>query len=325
MKPGRLAGMGCFPMAYFVAVTDSPSGDDLTIERSVLAGMRVERISWNDRATLVDAVREADGILCMHAPFDGDVIRSLPRCKIIARFGTGLDNIDRAVARSANIQVAGVTDYCTEEVANHTMALLLAWNRKIQHCQEFVLEKRWTERSVTTGNWGCAPIPRLSGQTLGLLGFGRIGRAVAKRALAFGMSVLASTRHPGQANQTGVEFTDREDLLRRSDYVSLHVPLTDETRHTINAETITMMKPGALLINTSRGGLVDEDALVAALRAGQLAGAALDVFKIAPLPVNHPFRHLKNLILTPHVAFYSEDALIELRRLASEAIRAHLI
>lgn len=314
-------------MAYFVAVTDSPSGNDLTIERSVLAGMRVEKISWNDRESLVDAVRDADAILCMHAPIDEQVIRSLSRCKVIARFGTGLDNIDRQAAHSANIQVAGVADYCTEEVANHAMALLLAWNRKILHCHGFVLEKRWNERSLTTGNWGCAPIRRLSPQTLGLLGFGRIGRAVAERAVAFGMKVLANTRHPERAHvdRTGVELVSREDLWRRSDYISLHVPLTDETRHVVNAETLAMMKPGAILINTSRGGLVGEDALVASLRSGHLAGALLDVFKTAPLPVDHPFRQLKNVILTPHVAFYSDDALLELRRLAAEAVRAHLI
>ncbi len=313
-------------MAYFVAVTDSPAGDDLTIERSVLAGMRVEKISWKDRESLVEAVREADAILCMHAPFDEQVIGSLSRCRVIARFGTGLDNINRRAAESANIHVAGVADYCTEEVANHTMALLLAWNRKILHCHAFVLEKRWNERSLTTGNWGCAPIPRLSSQTLGLLGLGRIGQAVAKRALAFGMKVLASARHPERARVEfpRVEWTSREDLLRRSDYVSLHVPLSEETRQTINVETIATMKPGAVLINTSRGGLVDEDALVAALRSGHLGGALLDVFKTAPLPVDHPFRQLKNVILTPHVAFYSDDALLDLRRLAAEAVKAHL-
>jgi D-3-phosphoglycerate dehydrogenase / 2-oxoglutarate reductase len=202
----------------------------------------------------------------------------------------------------------------------------LAWNRKILHAHKFVLEKRWNERSLTTGNWGCVPIRRFSPQTLGLLGFGRIARAVAERARAFGIKVLANTRHPERlpAEHSGVEFTSREDLLRRSDYVSLHIPLTNETRNIINAETIALMKPGAVLINTSRGGLVDEDTLVAALRSGHLAGALLDVFKTAPLPVDHPLRQLENVILTPHIAFYSEDALLDLRRLAAEAVRAHL-
>jgi D-3-phosphoglycerate dehydrogenase / 2-oxoglutarate reductase len=312
-------------MALFVAVTDSPAGNDLSIERSVLTGMRVEKISWNDRDSLVEAVREADGILCMHAHFDEHVIRSLLRCRIIARFGTGLDNIDRAAAHSVNIQVAGVTDYCTEEVANHTTALMLSWNRKILQSQEFVKKKRWNERSMTTGNWGVAPIGRLSRQTLGLLGFGRIGQAVAQRARAFGMTVLANTRHPERVTEPrGVIFTSREELLRRSDFVSLHLPLSDDTRNLINAKAIRMMKPGAALINTSRGGLVDEDALVAALDSGHLAGALLDVFKTAPLPPDHPLREIENVILTPHVAFYSEEALLDLRRLAAEAVRAHL-
>jgi D-3-phosphoglycerate dehydrogenase len=312
-------------MAYFIAVTDSPSGDDLSVERSVLAGMRVERVAWNDHASLLTAVRAADGILCMHAPLDEHVIRSLSRCKIIARFGTGLDNIDRQAAESANIPVRGVAGYCTEEVANHTIALLLAWNRRILFCHEFVMENRWNERPLTTGNWGCAPIPRLSQQTLGVLGFGRIGRAVAERAVALGMKVLASTRHmESETALMGVDLTTRIDLLRRSDYVSIHVPLTNETRNLINAESIGMMKRGAVLINTSRGGIVDEGALLQALHSGHLAGALLDVFETAPLTVDHPLLQLQNVILTPHVAFYSDDALLELRRLAAEAVRTYL-
>ncbi len=190
------------------------------------------------------AVRDADAILCMHAHFDADVIQSLSRCRIIARFGTGLDNIDRAAAQGRNIQVAGVADYCTEEVANHTLALLLAWNRNVLNCHAFVVEKRWNERSLTTGNWGCGPIHRLSQQTLGLLGFGRIAQAVAERAAAFGMTVLVHTRSGRvQVGPKNVEFTSREELLRRSDYVSLHVPLTEDTRNLVNADTIGSMKP----------------------------------------------------------------------------------
>jgi D-3-phosphoglycerate dehydrogenase len=312
-------------MAYFVAVTDSPVEDDLTVERAVLTGVRVERVHAHDRDGPA-ALREADAVMCMHARLDQALIGTLRRCRVIARYGTGLDNIDRAAAARANITVAGVVDYCTQEVANHTMALLLCWNRKILDYHRFVTEKRWNARPEQNGEWGCGPPANLSEQTLGLVGFGHIGRAVAARARCFGMTVLAYSRHPDRdlAAGLGVEITGPDDLLARSDYVSLHMPLTDETRRFLNAETIGMMKPGAVLINTARGGLVDEDALIAALSSGRLGGALLDVFRQAPLPVEHPLRGLDNVILTPHVAYYSADVVPRLRRLTAELVLRHL-
>jgi len=314
-------------MTYFVAVTDSPAAYDLSIERSVLESMRVEQVSAADQADLIVAVRDVDAIMCMHAHLDEMVIRSLRCCKVIARFGTGLDNIDCGAAAKANIAVVGVHDYCTEDVADHTMALLLCWNRKILDYHRFVAEQRWNERPQTTGNWGCGSIFRLSGQTLGLVGFGHIGQAVAQRARSCGMTVLAYSRHPDPvvAERLDVELTGWGALLARSDYVSLHVPMMDSTHHLVNVDTIDLMKPGAVLINTSRGGLVDEEALATALRAGRLGGALLDVYQHAPLPVDHPFRHLTNVILTPHVAFYSVESLSMLRRLTAEAVLKHLL
>jgi D-3-phosphoglycerate dehydrogenase len=306
----------------FVAITDSPAGSDISVERAILSEMRVERIGWQNHTDLLAALRNADAIMCMHAPIDAEVIGSLERCRMITRFGTGLDNIDLEAARKAGITVMGVHDYCTEEVANHTMALLLAWNRKIVEYHQFVAQKRWNERSNTTGNWGCGPLTRLSGQALGLWGFGYIGQAVAARAAAFGLRVLAYARRPNPdvAKQLGVELVDVDTLVETSDYLSLHLPLTAETRHIINAERLARMKPGAILINTSRGGLVDERALATALRDGPIAGALLDVYEAAPLPVEHPFRQLSNLILTPHVGFFSEQSLIELRQRAARNV-----
>jgi D-3-phosphoglycerate dehydrogenase len=313
-------------MLPFVAVTDSPAGSDLSVERTLLAGMRVEQIVWQNHSDLVTGLHKADAILCMHAPISAEVIHSLENCRIITRFGTGLDNIDLEAARQAGVPVTGVQNYCTEEVANHTLALLLAWNRKIVDYHHFVVQKRWNERSNTTGNWGCGTLTRLSGQVLGLWGFGYIGQAVAARATAFGLRVLAYARRPdrGAAERLQVELVDVDTLVRSSDFLSLHLPLTSETRHTINAEILARMKPEAVLINTSRGGLVDEEALAAALNSGGIAGALLDVYEKAPLPVEHPFRHLSNLILTPHVGFFSEQSLIELRERAAESILAHL-
>jgi D-3-phosphoglycerate dehydrogenase len=266
-------------MPRLVAVTDSPAGDDLSVERAVLAPFHVEKVSWHDLPSLIEALQDADAIMCMHAPLNETVVRSLSHCRIIARFGTGLDNIDRATAQSVNIAVAGVEDYCTQDVANHTLALLLAWSRKVVEYHQFVSEKRWNERHQTTGNWGCGPVVRLSTQVLGLWGFGRVGRAVAHRAVAFGMKVLAHTRHPDPilVQGLGVELVSRDDLLKRADFISLHLPLTQETRHLINSETLRQMKRGAVLINTARGGLVDEEALAEALGSGHLGGALLEL------------------------------------------------
>src|SRR5690242_17953455 len=145
-------------MTYFVAVTDSPAGESLDIERSVLAGMRVELVDTSTHAGLVAALRDADAVLCMHAPIDAPVIAGMRRCKIIARFGSGLDNIDRLAAEAAGIQVAGIHDYCVGEVADHTMALILCWNRRILEYDRFVESGRWAEREQTTGNWACGPL-----------------------------------------------------------------------------------------------------------------------------------------------------------------------
>jgi D-3-phosphoglycerate dehydrogenase len=310
-------------MSQYVAVTDSPAGEALDIERSVLADMRVERVTARSRVDFAAALREADGVLCMHARIDAHVIGAMLHCRIIARFGSGLDNIDLEAARAAGIPVAGIPDYCVTEVADHTLALLLSWNRKILDYHQFVQSGQWGEGGQSTGNWACGPLTRLSTQTLGIVGFGRIGQAVASRARAFGMPVLAWSRNPVRtvAERLGVTITELPDLLEQADFVSLHVPLTRDTTRLIDVPQLDRMKPGAVLINTSRGGLVNEEALVAALREGYLGGALLDVYERSPLPARHHFQGLSNVILTPHVAFYSEDSLAELRRRAAEAVR----
>jgi D-3-phosphoglycerate dehydrogenase / 2-oxoglutarate reductase len=312
-------------MPYYVAVTDSPAGEDLSIEREVLGDMRVEKASWPEAADLERALADCDAVLCMHAPISRRLIQSLGHCRAIVRYGTGLDNIDLQAASDARIPVAGVRDYCTEEVANHTIALLLAWNRRILEYSEMVRSGMWNQRRNTTGNWGY-PVERLSGSILGLLGFGSIGKAVAARAIALGMRVLAHSRSltTAEASRFNVEPVDRITLFARSDFVSLHLPLNAETAGMIGRDAIASFKPGCVLINTARGGLVEEQAVVEALQSGRLGGAILDVYQCAPLPPGRPIRECRNVILTPHVAFYSEGALNELRRRAAEQIRAHL-
>jgi D-3-phosphoglycerate dehydrogenase len=312
-------------MTRFVAVTDSPAGEDLSVEHEVLAGMRLEKVSGAEHEALARALAGCDAVLCMHAPITRQVIESMEQCRVIVRYGTGLDNIDLQAAAEARIHVAGVKNYCTEEVANHTIALLLSWNRRIIDYNQMVRSGMWNQRPNTTGNWGYR-LERLSGSTLGLLGFGHIGKAVAVRATALGMKVLAHSPSlaAGDASHLQVEAVDFGALLGRSDFLSLHLPLTAETAGIIGREAMASLKPGCVLINTARGGLVDEQALVEALASGQLAGAMLDVYRSAPLPPGHPIRECPNVILTPHVAFYSEGALQELRRRAAEQVRAHL-
>ena len=309
-------------MPPLVAVTDSPAGDDLSLEREILSGISVEKITWGDAAELRDKLCEVDGVLCMHAPVNRGVISGMRRCRGIVRYGTGLDNIDVSAAAEAGIPVWAVRDYCTEEVANHTIALLLAWNRRLVEYHDMVLSGMWNQRDKTTGNWGYQ-LERLSNQILGIAGFGNIGRAVAVRARAVGMRVLAYSRSPSidEARLAGAEIVSWEQLLANSDFVSLHLPLTEKTRGIVNAEALRAMKTTAALINTARGGLVDETALVEALLSGEMGGALLDVYQHAPLPLDHPLRGCRNVILTPHVGFYSEGALSELRRRAAEQMR----
>ena len=244
-------------------------------------------------------------------PLDRAHLERLTACRAVVRYGVGLDNVDVAAAEDLGIGVGNVPEYGHEEISNHAIALLLALYRKL-----FAFD-----RSVRLGGVDVPPpesVSRLSRWTLGLVGFGRIGRHVARKAQAFGLEVVAFDPYAKRevAAAAGVELVELDELLLRADCVSLHVPLTPETRHMID---VWQMKEDAILINIGRGGLVDEDALVAALRSGHLAGAALDVTEIEPLPLSSPLLDAPNVILTPHVAWVSEVALEDLRCFTAEA------
>ena len=292
-----------------IAVTDSvfPSLDPA---KSVLARLDPElRMAKSPApADVLQVARDADAILVTYAKLDADLIGRLERCRAIGRFGIGVDNIDLRAAGQKGITVTYVPDYCVHEVSDHAMALLLALARKIP----------FSDRLVHTGRWempAVVPIHRLHGRVLGLLGFGNIPRRLAPKAQAFGMRVVVHDPYvaPAALKDAGVEGVDFDRLLERSDYISIHAPLTDATRGLFGAATFAKMKPGALLINTARGPLVDEAALIAALKSGQLGGAALDVVPTEPLPKDSALLGIPNLILTPHTAFYSEEALNELQ------------
>jgi len=306
-------------MAFIVAVTDSvfPS---LEPEHRVLDPLGVELRAGQCRSEeeIIALAQEADAILNCYAKMTARVIAALKRCKVIARYGIGVDNVDIAAATRAGIVVTNVPDYCVDEVSDHALALLLALARRVVAA----------DAAVKGGAWDVVAhkgIQRLRGQTLGLLGFGKIARALAAKAQALGMQVLAVDPFVDAETMAclKVRATDLDTLLAESDAVSVHVPLSPETRGIVGERALARMKPTAILINTSRGGLVDEQALAATLTAGRLAGAALDVVEKEPLPPDHPLRQAPNIILTPHLGFYSREAVVELQtKVAEEAARA---
>ena len=301
--------------SLLVAVADSVF-PNLDLARAVVAraGADLRLASQPTPDGIVAAAREADALLVTYAKITGPMIREMKKCRIISRFGIGVDNVDIEAATNAGIVVTKVPDYCIDEVSDHAMALLLSLVRKIPFASARAHAGRWEMPAVT-------PIHRLRGTVLGLVGFGRIPQLVAPKAKAFGMRVVASDPYVPQSvmEQAGVGKVEFAELLKISDYVSIHSPLLPETHHLFSTAVFNQMKPGALIVNTSRGPVVDEAALAAALDAKQLAGAALDVLEQEP-PVNSPLFGRDNVILTPHTSFYSVESLEELQTKAAEEV-----
>jgi D-3-phosphoglycerate dehydrogenase / 2-oxoglutarate reductase len=301
-----------------IAVTDSPF-PSLDPARAALARIDPElRMAASSSANDILAVaRDADAVLVTYAKLPGDLLRQLTRCKAIGRFGLGVDNIDIKAAAELGITVTYVPDYCMHEVSDHAIALLLAFARKIALSNKLVQSGRWEMSAVV-------PIHRLAGQVLGLIGFGNIPRALAPKAKVLGLRVVAHDPYiPREVlASAGVEGMSFDDLLALADFVSIHAPLSPATRGLFDSQVFGKMKRGALLINTARGPLVDEDALTAALDSGHLGGAALDVVATEPLAANSKLIGRDNVILTPHTAFYSVEALNELQtKCASDVAR----
>lgn len=305
-----------------VTVVHLDAGPDQSLDEELaqLAPLDVTLV----RGRLSDAeerqrqLREADAVLVAMTQVDRDVIDRLERCRVIVRYGVGVDNIDLAAATERGIVVAFLPGYCTEEVANHALALLLASARRLPALDSHVKGGGWTRR-------GEVPRP-LYGETLGIIGFGRIGRALARRALALDLRLLAHDPYVDKDVMAahGASKTDLDSLLRESDYVSLNASLTPETRGIVGRRELALMKESAFLINTARGPEVDETALVEALRERRIAGAALDVFEEEPLPPDRPLRALDNVILTPHMAFFSRQSTARARREVGRAAAAVL-
>ena len=282
-------------------------------EREVLAaglgdGVEVVEAPDGSEATLASLAADCDGIMTCFAQVTPAVVRAAQRCRVISRYGVGVDNIAVDVATELGIPVTYVPDYCVDEVSDHVMALLLTWNRQVGFYDGVAKAGRWE------GTPSPHPLTRLRGQTIGILGFGRIGRAVSDKARAFGLDVVVFDPYlpAGATLPDGVSAATMDDLLAISDYVTVHTPLNDETRGIIGSQAFARMKPSAYIINCARGPIIDEPALIEALRGGQIAGAGLDVMESSAPPADHPLFGMDNVIATPHVAFLSQQSVLEL-------------
>ncbi len=303
-----------------VAVTDTvfPNLDPVKQALSTI-GAELKLAEQPTPEAILDVARDADGLFVTYGQITAEVISGLRNCKVIGRFGIGTDNIDIPTASRRGIIVTYAPVYCLDEVSEHTMALLMALARKIPFSSKLVQAGQWDMPAVV-------PINRLRGRTLGLVGFGNIPQSLAPKAQAFGLTVIATDPFvkAESAKSLKVEVVSLDTLLERSDFVSVHAPLTKETENLFDADAFKKMKPEAMLINTARGPLVDVAALAQALDDGEIAGAALDVLPIEPPPENFVLLGRDNVILTPHTAFYSEEALLNLQTTVAKDVVAVL-
>jgi D-3-phosphoglycerate dehydrogenase len=291
-----------------ILIADQNFGDGGAVERGLVeeAGgtLAVEDCKSEEDVAGAIARHRPDALLVQFAPVGRRALSDANGLAAVVRYGVGVDNIDTAAAEERGIAVGRVPDYCVDEVADHTIALLLAVERGIVALAQQTAEGGWDFRAAV-------PVRRLSGLTLGLLGWGRIAQAVGARAEALGIRVVAH-------DPAFPETESLDAVLHTADVLSVHVPLTDETRGLVGARELGLLPEGAIVLNTARGGLVDEDALAEALASGRLRGAGLDVLASEPPAADHPLRSMPGVVLTPHAAWYSEQSVLELRRKAVE-------
>jgi D-3-phosphoglycerate dehydrogenase len=300
-----------------IAATE-PGFPDYNYERELLEPISssLEARFCHSESEVIDFCRDAHAILTNHSPFTAEVIDRLEQCKVIVRYGIGYDNVDTEAAKRRNIPVVNVPDYGIQEVADHTLALLLGAVRRIPRMDRNVRLGDWSIDSVGT-------IMGLRGKVLGLAGFGNIAREVARRAQSFNMEIIGYD--PFVSEDTfqafGARKVDFDSLLAQSDVISSHLPLIEATKHLFDRSVFARMKHSAVLINTSRGGVIHSDDLVHALVNGTIGGAALDVFEEEPLKPDHPLLSLEQCLLSPHAAWYSEDSKARLQQYAALEVK----
>jgi D-3-phosphoglycerate dehydrogenase len=305
-----------------VAVTDY-SFPSLDIEQAILGplGVNLHAGQWKDAASLAPQVREADVVITQFAPVNAAVIGEMQRAKAIVRYGIGVDNVDLDAARSRGIPVCNVPDYCIDEVADHTLAFILATTRQVVP----------NTLHLRQGQWGLAtPLDQLRtlrDQTVGIVGFGRIGREVAARLAPFKCRrlVFDPAVDAAAVRAAGCEPVSLDDLLTQADIVTLHCPSNAQTRRLLNTTSISRMKRGVIIVNLARGDLIETSALVAALQSGHISAAAIDVCDPEPIPLDNPLRSMPNVVCAAHIASASPKAVRTLRetaaRIAAMAVR----
>ena len=292
---------------YCVVITDCDHGS-IEEEKDEFGQMGVELIlaQVQKEEDLIRTCKEADGLLNQYALLTRKVLENLPKCKVISRYGVGVDSVDLKAATDLGVIVANVPDYCVDEVANQTLSMILTLIRKTA----------FFDKKVKSGQWDFhlgIPIHRTQGKILGLIGCGKIGIEVAKRISSFGVKVIAYDPYIEKIHE-GIELKDLDTVLKESDFISIHCPLNDSTRHLIGDREFKKMEKKPILINTSRGPIIDEKILIQALREGLISGAGLDVLEKEPPDSENPLLKMENVILSPHIGFYSEESIRELKR-----------
>jgi D-3-phosphoglycerate dehydrogenase len=292
---------------YQVVITDCDHGS-IEEEKDEFGRMGAELIlaQVQKEEDLIRLCKEADGLINQYASLTRRVFENLTKCKVVSRYGVGVDSVDLKAATDFGIIVANVPDYCMDEVANQTISMILTLIRKTA----------FFDKKVKSGEWDFhmgIPIHRTRGKTLGLIGCGKIGLEVGKKISAFGVRVVAFDPYLDKT-QEGIELKDFDTVLKESDFISIHCPLNDSTRHLIGEQEFRKMEKKPIIINTSRGPIVDEKALIQALEQGLISGAGLDVLEKEPPDVQNPLLKMENVILSPHVGFYSEESISELKR-----------
>jgi len=290
-----------------VVITDCDHGSiDEEKEEFGRIGAEMILAQVQQEKDLIQACKEADGLVNQYALLTRKVFENLPKCKVVSRYGVGVDSVDLKAATDLGIIVANVPDYCMDEVADQTVSMILTLIRKTNFFDQRVKSGQWDFRQGR-------PIYRVRGKTLGLIGCGKIGLEVAKRISSFGVKVIAFDPYLEKLSQ-GIELKDFDSVIKESDLISIHCPLNDSTRHLIGEQVFKKMEKRPLLINTSRGPIVDEKALIQALKEGLISGAGLDVLEKEPPDPLNPLLKMENVILTPHVSFYSVESISDLKR-----------